>query len=35
MGIKLTDEQITKYHDDGYVLVEGVLSPEKLNELRA
>jgi len=35
MGIKLTDEQITKYHDDGYVVVEGVLSPEKLNELRA
>ena len=34
MGVKLTDEQISKYHDDGYIVVEGVLSPAKLKELR-
>lgn len=34
MPIKLTDEQIAFYHDEGYLVVEGVLSPEKLQRLR-
>lgn len=34
MPVKLTDEQIAFYHDEGYLVVEGVLSPEKLQRLR-
>lgn len=35
MTIKLTDEQVAFYQDNGYLVVEGVLSPEKLQALRA
>ena len=35
MPVRLTDEQVASYHDNGYLVVENVLSPEKLAELRA
>jgi len=35
MAIRLTDEQVAFYQDNGYLVVEGVLSPEKLGRLRA
>lgn len=35
MPVKLTDAQIAAYHDDGFIVVEGVLSKDKLAELRA
>lgn len=35
MAIRLTDEQVAQYHDDGYLVVEGVLSADKLTQLRA
>ena len=35
MPVTLTDEQVAFYHDNGYLVVENVLSPEKLAELRA
>jgi phytanoyl-CoA hydroxylase len=35
MPVKLTEEQISFYDENGYLVVEGVLSPEKLAELRA
>lgn len=34
MPIKLTNAQVEDYHDKGYIVVEGVLSPEKLAKLR-
>lgn len=34
MPARLTKQQIEHYHDKGYVVVEGVLSPEKLKRLR-
>lgn len=34
MAFKLTDQQIAFYQDNGYLVVEGVLSPEKLARLR-
>jgi len=34
MAVRLTDEQVAFYHDEGYLVVEGVLSPEKLARLR-
>ena len=30
MPVKLTEEQISFYDENGYLVVEGVLSPEKL-----
>ena len=30
MPVQLTKAQIEQYHEKGYVVVEGVLSPEKL-----
>ncbi|MEQ9121319.1 MAG: phytanoyl-CoA dioxygenase family protein, partial [Alphaproteobacteria bacterium] len=35
MAIRLTDEQVAFYQDNGFLVVEGVLSPEKLARLRA
>ncbi len=35
MAVKLTDAQVCEYHEKGYIVVEGVLSPEKLARLRA
>ena len=34
MPVQLTKAQIEQYHEKGYVVVEGVLSPEKLKRLR-
>ena len=34
MGIQLTKQQVEQYFELGYVVVEGVLSPEKLARLR-
>ena len=34
MPVQLTKQQIEQYHEKGYVVVEGVLSPEKLRRLR-
>ncbi len=35
MAIRLTDAQVAFYQDNGYLVVEGVLSAEKLMQLRA
>lgn len=35
MPVHLSPAQIEQYHEKGYVVVEGVLSPEKLQRLRA
>ena len=34
MGVQLTKQQAEQYFELGYVVVEGVLSPEKLARLR-
>ena len=34
MPIKLTNAQVEEYNEKGYIVVEGVLSPEKLAKLR-
>jgi phytanoyl-CoA hydroxylase len=35
MAVRLTEAQVAEYHEKGYIVVPGVLSPEKLARLRA
>ncbi len=35
MGVRLTEEQVAEYHQKGYIVVPGVLCPEKLARLRS